>query len=160
MSATWKHADHPDDERFDNVTIETVERWKESELSGDEWRFSYVVKVWRKGEVIKQKSWSKLAWAVEALPIFVNHGYPADDNFDADAWKRTADKCDQPGCLEVAEVFYARLKRYTKNGDLLAPNPYYDEQEYRQFCGKHKDRGDCALDDADHNYDELPGMPS
>ena len=33
----WRFLPHPDAERFDAVTIDTVERWKESELSGDEW---------------------------------------------------------------------------------------------------------------------------
>lgn len=36
------HKPHRDCERYDRIEINCVERWKESELSGDEWRFSYV----------------------------------------------------------------------------------------------------------------------
>lgn len=155
MTSTMMNVAHPDDERFDAITVECVERWKESELSGDEWRFSYVVKLWRKGEVVKEKSWSRLAWAVEALPTFANHSYPADGDFDREAWKRTGAKCDQPGCAEEPVVYYVRKKRYTRQGEELAPSEYYDGKEYRKFCAKHKRRGDCGLDDADHNYEEI-----
>lgn len=31
---------HPDFETYDRITIDTVERYKTSGLSGDEWRFS------------------------------------------------------------------------------------------------------------------------
>jgi hypothetical protein len=41
------------------------------------------------------------------------------------------------------------------NGDELAPNTYHDGKDYRQFCDKHKTRGDCDLDDADHNYEQI-----
>ena len=36
-------------ERFDRVDVRTVERWKESELSGDEWRYSYVATLYQHG---------------------------------------------------------------------------------------------------------------
>ncbi len=151
---TMLHVDHPDDERFDRVTIECEERWKESELSGDEWRFSYVVKLWRKDEAIITASYSRLSWALQRLPLLAGN-YPADKVFDKDAWKRTGSLCDQPGCSADATVYYRRLKRYTDRGDLLAPNSSYDGREYRQFCERHKHRGDCALDDADHNYERI-----
>ena len=40
---------HPEAERYDMVTVETIERLKESELSGDEWRFSHVASFWHRG---------------------------------------------------------------------------------------------------------------
>ena len=43
MTDTYHHIDHPKAQRFDRVEARVVERWKESELSGDEWRFSFVV---------------------------------------------------------------------------------------------------------------------
>lgn len=36
-------------EGVDRIDIECVERWKESGLSGDEWRFSYVARAYFKG---------------------------------------------------------------------------------------------------------------
>lgn len=56
---------HPDAERFDAVTVETVERWKESELSGDEWRFSYVATFWSHGQAITRVGGGSVE---EALP--------------------------------------------------------------------------------------------
>ena len=149
----WVHADHPDDERYDKVTIDIVPRWKESELSGDEYRFSYVVKAWRKGEVLVKRSWSRLEWALMALQytIFI---HIEEDGFDHEAWERTRQLCDQPGCANLPTVFYKRKKAYTKSGQELAEREY--RREYRQFCVTHKRRGDCALDDADANYQEIP----
>lgn len=141
------HVDHPHDERFDTVTVECEPRWKESGLSGDEYRFSYIVRFFRKGELIIQRSYSRLEWALEAM----RPGYPADEkSFDHEAWDRTKDKCDQPSCAKEASVFYERLKPYTKQGQELVKRA--DFLEYRQFCEDHTTRGDCALDDADHNY--------
>lgn len=155
LSERWVHADHPDDERFDNITVEIVPRWKESELSGDEYRFSYVIKAWRKGEVIVSRSFSRLDWALKALNyvVFISDD---DNHFDREAWDRTKKLCAQPGCAELPTIFYKRLKPYTKSGEELVEHEF--RKEYRQFCDKHKVRGDCALDDADHNY-EVIGNP-
>lgn len=147
------HVDHPDDERYDSITIEIVERWKESELSGDEWRFGYLVSAWRKGEVIVSHYWTTLDYALKALQHTINI-WPTDgDNFNLDAWNRTKTLCDQPGCASTATIFYKRLKPYTKGGEELVDHKW--RNEYRQFCDRHKTRGDCGLDDADHNYERI-----
>lgn len=148
------HVNHPEDERFDEIHIEVVERWKDSELSGDEWRFSYVAHVKRKGEVIFLVGASTLDWLLKGLQWRIETG-GEDGEFDEKAWTRTKNKCDQPGCAEVATIFYKRLQRYTNRGDKLAQSKYHDGNEYRQFCERHKRRGDCDLDDADHNYQEF-----
>jgi len=44
--------DHPDDVFYDEAKIVTVERYKTSGLSGDEWRFSYKVELYRKGQLV------------------------------------------------------------------------------------------------------------
>jgi hypothetical protein len=145
------HIDHPDDERFDDIHIRCVERWKESELSGDEWRFSYVAEIKRKGELIVTVSASKLDWLLQGLQWrILTMG--EDDKFDRDAWNRTKSKCDQPGCDKDPIIFCIRRRRYSERGEELAPNDFYDGKEYRQFCAKHKIRGDCGLDDSDANY--------
>jgi hypothetical protein len=145
------HVDHPDDERYDSIAIFVVERWKESELSGDEWRFSWVAHFKRKGETVVKVSANSLRWLLAGLEWRAMIA-GEEDEIDREAWNRTKDKCDQPGCPEVATLFYKRLKRYTKQGDELAPSLYHDGHEYRQFCARHRVRGDCGLDDADHNY--------
>ena len=43
---------HPRDKFIDYGSIELVERFKESEISGDEWRFNYVTRLHRKGLVV------------------------------------------------------------------------------------------------------------
>ena len=153
MTERWIHVQHPDDERFDKITIDTVPRWKESELSGDEYRFSYVIKAWRKGEVLIERGFSKLDWALKALSYVI---YISDDpdKVDGEAYARTQSLCDQPGCDGEPSVWYKRLKRYTPWGEELADRPGYNE--YRQFCAIHKHRGDCALYDADANYELIP----
>lgn len=152
MTDNWTHVDHPEDERYDAIDIRCVERWKESELSGDEWRFSYVAYVKRKGEIIFEIGASTLDWLLKGLSwrMVVD---PENDNFDYDAWDRVANRCDQPGCPRVATIFFQRLKRYTKRGEALLQDD--DRKEYRKFCNNHKYRGDCGLDDADHNYKEI-----
>lgn len=152
MKEYWYHVDHPDDERYDTITIETIPRWKESELSGDEYRFSYLIKGIRKGEVIVKKSFSRMEWALQSLPyvLFIS----SQDKFDAEALARTRELCDQPTCAEKPTVFYKRLKPYDKFGGELVDHP--GRLEYRQFCDKHKHRGDCGLDDSDNNYEVIP----
>lgn len=154
MPQGMMHVDHPEDERYDAIDIHIVERWKESELSGDEWRFSYVALVKRKGETIVIISASKLDWLLEGLQWRITIAGEKDE-MDQEAWERTKEKCDQPGCAEDPVVFYQRIKRYTNRGEELAANSFYDGKEYRQFCKRHKHRGDCDLDDADHNYIEI-----
>ena len=146
--------DHPEDERFDEINIRIVERWKESELSGDEWRFHYVADIKRKGEIIITLSAARLSWMLQGLEWrILTSG--EEDNFDNDAYMRTKDKCDQPGCADTPSVFYMRLKRYAKDGGTLESSEYYDKKEYRQFCDVHKNRGDCDMDDTDQNYREI-----
>lgn len=147
----WSHVLPPDDEKYDKVTIEIVPRWKESELSGDEYRFSYVVKAWRKGEVLVTRSWSRLEWALMGLQ-YTLYIHIEDEGFDHEAWERTRQLCDQPGCDDEPTVFYKRLKAYTKGGEELARQ---NRKEYRQFCTIHKYRGDCGFDDADANYEPM-----
>lgn len=149
------HVDHPDDERYDEITVKIVERWKESELSGDEWRFSYLTEYKRKGEVIFSFTTGRLDWALQGIQWKMLVA-GEDDKVDREAWNRTKDKCDQPGCSEVAVWFYMRKKRYTNQGEELAYSEFYNGNEYRQFCTGHKRRGDCGLDDADANYIPIP----
>ncbi len=50
MNERVNRALKPDAQAFDEVRIRTVPRWKESGLSGDEWRISATVEFWRKGK--------------------------------------------------------------------------------------------------------------
>lgn len=149
----WTHVDHPEDERFDEVHITCVERWKESEISGDEWRFNYFAQIKRKGEVIIEFTAAKLDWILSSMQWRMLIA-GEEGNIDLEAWNRTKDCCDQPGCARAATSYFKRLKRYTKQGEEMMPNTY--SNEFRKFCASHKNRGDCDMDDADHNYEPIP----
>jgi hypothetical protein len=163
VSAPVKHfhvVRHPDDESFfDTLTIECVERWKESELSGDEWRFSFVVTLWRKGMMVRTRSFSRMQWAKEWMPS----ASPAEMDEDMRvppgqvAWTREADEelCCQPGCVSVAVVEYRRLKDWCSTCGNAPESKYAGWDTRRRFCLRHMGRGDCALDDADHNYEAM-----
>jgi hypothetical protein len=141
---------HEDDEWFDNVTIECVERWKESEMSGDEWRFSYVVTFSRKGQALLERGFSKLEWALAAVPSLVTGYAPADN--DRDKEFEDTGQCAQPGCTNEATIEYRKRKDWCRCcGEAKAIPDWRDAR--RRFCDRHKHRGDCGLDDSDANYE-------
>jgi len=143
--------EHRNCEGFDRVEIECVERWKESHLSGDEWRFSYVVRAYFKGAVVLEYSRSGLREAVAHLP------YEMDQVRDKDAantWQeRRENCCDQPGCARKPTRWFRINAEYSAQGE--GPLPSRGFHHYRKFCERHSRRGDCALEDADANYTEI-----
>jgi hypothetical protein len=162
LGDTFRLARHEDDEWFDAVTIRIAERWKESELSGDEWRFSYVMTFWRKGVPLARRSTSRFNWALGYLPSMIDSLAPVgNDDELRDTWAEKSasifghpdpyfeEFCAQPGCKALATVEY-RLKRSYCNrcGEGKVPN----REQRRRFCDAHRRRGDCGLDDADVNY--------
>ncbi len=137
-----------DDEWYDAVTIYCVERWKESELSGDEWRFAYVADFMRKGNVQKRLRASKLEWL---LPMVAAHRSFAPAGDDDDARLDFDDLCFQPGCEREATHEFAKAKDWCQrcgNDHTI----HTGSPKGRRFCDRHKHRGDCGLDDADANY--------
>lgn len=136
----------PDAQGFDRVVIETVPRYKTSGLSGDEWRISANIRVFRKGRLIAERGARNIETAAAFLP-----GWLLELNDDGKAFYAGEDNiCDQEGCCADATVTYRLKARYCRDGHKseLASN------EIRKFCDAHKRRGDCGLDDADLNYDE------
>lgn len=138
----------PDAQGFDEVRIVTVPRYKESELSGDEWRISALIQFWRKGKVVCEVgSCRDIEAAVtmlggEYLRSLDGYAYYAGD----------AVHCDQEGCANAAAVRYQLKANYCRSGHKTEPS----RPEFRHFCERHKTRGDCGLEDADANYIEVP----
>lgn len=145
------HVGHRNQEVFDRITIEKSPRWKESELSGDEWRFSAVVVFYLKGVEIHRQSFMDIETAAAWLPAILRGGLQdADTVWDA-RQMALAGKCDNPGCDQPAAYIHHLKKRYI--GNEAVERPVHDWGEHRRFCKRHKHRGDCGLDDADANYD-------
>lgn len=135
----------PEAQAFDEIRIKTVPRYKQSGMSGDEWRISATVELMRNDIVVHTESYRNVETATRFLPalhataIDEGHGYFASEN----SW------CDQEGCSDFATVYYNKKLHYSREGySKTAP-----EGTTRQFCEKHKTRGDCGLDDADRNYE-------
>lgn len=145
LLAKPRRAHRPNHQAFDEVRITTSPRYKESHLSGDEWRISARIQYLLKGRLVHERSWRNADTAlrygdygvVEMFEISMQAKLPD-----------VSDLCDQEGCAEKAKWRMHLKKRYRNDGssyDPLSP-------EYRCFCEKHKRRGDCGLDDADNNY--------
>ena len=137
----------PDAQAFDEIRIFTVPRFKQSELSGDEWRIHAEVQFYRKGKLIfsegcrdtKTAAGLVYGWYVRACDD--GKGYFGGDGT----------VCDQEGCHDLATVRYRRIADYCREGHKGQPS---DVSLYRHFCGRHKTRGNSAFDDADSNYQQ------
>lgn len=149
---------HKDDEWFDEITIRCVERYKTSGLSGDEWRFSYVAQFKRKGVVLHEQWWSRLRNAVLGLGGAMNEASdrPMGTEFEKIAGPEL-DYCAQPGCPQKAVATYALKNQFCNEGHGTPVKPDAEYREVRRFCARHLRRGDCALEDADVNYEVLDG---
>ena len=146
-------ATRPDHQPYDRVEIGTDIRWKESELSGDEYRISAHADLFYKDHLIKRMSFNSVEDAIRYLDGALVYWRENGDSFD-----RADDsyRCDQEGCSQIADVKYKRLDAWTDRGE---KEKLYDFNLYRVFCNKHKGRGDCALDDADRNYEQVEFTP-
>ena len=147
---------HEDDDWIDEVRIVTVPRWKESEISGDEWRFSQRIELYRKGQLLATSGAHKMRDAVAMLPgllIGWGGGSHIGGAFDEEP-ERTQEFwnafCFNPGCPEQATFEFRRKHHYCREGEA------HDREwriEHLRFCERHKHRGDCGFNDADANYE-------
>lgn len=145
---------HHDDEWVDEVHITTVPRWKDSELSGSEWRTSARVEVKRKGVVLRERSFHSIRDALLHLGSVVGFA-PADYDREEAGWDSSTGEalCFQPGCSEYATVEVRKLRESCGYGHVTS----LDGREARvRWCEKHKHRGDSGLDDADDVYEPIP----
>lgn len=167
---------HHDDSYIDEIRLRTVPRYKDSDISGDEWRTSVVIEFMRKGQVVFSDHRSNMDYATAAVP------YLAKTFDQTDRFKLLTDEfeqavCQQPGCKEPPTHRYAykriQVHPSTRHREVFVPelvNPdNYDHPAHALkmkdpgilgrphiwFCDAHKTRGDAGLEDADDNYDEL-----
>ena len=155
MQGTERRADRPDSQFVDEIRIVTVPRWKESEMSGDEWRISARIDFYRKGVVVGSKGARDVAMAARLVDYYLLTGR---ENGEIDTPNTLGQCCDQEGCCEPWTVRYRLKARYGSDGKVIPVSKWMEGvTEYRAFCDKHKDRGDCGLDDADNNYELMDG---
>lgn len=135
----------PDAQAFDEVRIITVPRFKESELSGDEWRISATIQLLRKGRIIYEQGFRN----VETACGFLYSVYLTAIDDGRAMFGGEDDFCDQEGCSELATITYRKKFNYCREGH----RSELHNVTIRKFCDRHKHRGDCGLDDADDNYE-------
>lgn len=135
----------PDAQAFDEVRIITIPRYKESGISGDEWRISAETQFFRNGILFHITRHRNIEAAIDFLK---GDWLRAIDDGKAYFGNCEDSFCDQEGCHEKATVFYKMKFRYCHEGH-KSEVMVVDRQ---QFCENHKTRGDCGLDDADANY--------
>lgn len=134
----------PDAQAFDEVRIVTVPRYKQSGLSGDQWRISADIQLYRKGVMICNRGCGNIQAACVLAGAFHmescdnGEGYFAGDGIH----------CDQEGCADLATVRYRKKIGYCRQGHPTEPS----RPTYRHFCERHQTRGDCGMDDSDRNY--------
>lgn len=134
---------HNHDEGFDSVELTQVPRWKESELSGDEYRWNNRATVYRKGQVVGvEMDITMFGALIKLLPVLDqlrNWGYLG------------VDECAQPGCTDEPDVLLRLKEHWDVTGQLKA----VEMSHVRPFCNAHLHRGDCSMDDSDNNYERL-----
>ncbi len=140
----------PDAQAFDEIRIITVPRYKESYLSGSEWRISAQMQFYRKGKLIFVDECSDVKHA--CYLVGARHMEASDRGEGHFGGER--DVCDQEGCCEKATVAY-RLKKEFSRDNPHEWNKPYDHVTYRLFCDRHKTRGDQGGDDTDDNYEQI-----
>ena len=148
---------HPEYQMCDEVRIRLVERWKESELSGDEWRFSYLVEFLHKGVALGTKTFGdRMEWAL--LGAGAAYLGICDNGVPNELFELEKHVCAQPGCQNEATHVYRVKALYDNRGNKEELPREYDAlgvEHVIRFCGRHKHRGDCDLQDCDSNYELL-----
>jgi hypothetical protein len=144
---SFYHKRLPEFETFDEIRIVMEPRWKTSGLSGDEWRFSASIQYYFKGQICMTKG----ARDIESAHLLIgNYTYGGYEGIPEKVLEMEKEYCDNIGCREKAENWFALRRQTADNGAWL-------EQEtsfvyYRKFCQKHSHRGDCSREDNDKNY--------
>lgn len=140
----------PDAQAFDEIRITTIPRYKQSGLSGDEWRISAQVEFYRKGEEVHIATGFK---DVESACRFMAFTYARACDDGHGYFAGIEGKCDQEGCDQAPTVFYKRKKDYCHSCG--HGEQYKFKNSVRKFCNEHKTRGDCGRDDSDENYEPI-----
>lgn len=150
-----RHATAPDYQPYDEIHVTTVPRFKESGLSGDEWRISVLIEFKKKGVVIATRDFGKMENAANYMAWAYISSLELGEGEIEGARKSIEDLglCDQEGCSDKAIVKYLIKSKSCKSCGKKKDFEY--EDEFSQFCIKHSRRGDSDLIDSDFNYEKI-----
>ena len=158
-SSDDRHLRLPDYEFFDDIRLTTSSRYKDSDMTGSEWRAGILIEFLFKGEVMATCGARDMqaAAAILAYRLLDNGGLEMKvDVRKHMALERTC--CDQPGCKKPWTVIAWLRRRYTNDAALITITP--PERFFRHFCDEHEDRGeDAGYEDANNNYDKAKVRP-
>lgn len=143
---TVNYALKPDAQAFDEIRLRTIPRFKESELSGDEWRINTIVEFYRNGELVHTGGGTL---NMETACGFLYHDYQKAIDEGKAYFASDGVHCDQEGCSEKAAFLFRIKEAYDDRGKR---DQAYDGY-HRCFCEKHSQRGDSDLGDRDSNYE-------
>jgi hypothetical protein len=148
-----RHLRLPGYEFFDEIRLAADSRYKDSDVSGSEWRTGITIEFLFKGDVMATCGALDMqaAAAILAYRLLDNGGTELEvDIRKHAALERTC--CDQPGCKKPWTWIAWLRRRYTNEAALIVITP--PERFFRRFCDDHADRGDDAgYEDANNNYD-------
>lgn len=137
----------PDAQPVDKIIIKTVPRFKDSELSGSEWRITAIIEFYRKGKLVKTSAASTVEYAAYLLGSkFIELTDNGEGYFAGER-----DICDQEGCENVGTIALKKKFDWCNQGH-KSTSP---SEAYRLFCERHSHRGNGGLDDGDSNYDTV-----
>lgn len=140
----------PDAQAFDEVRILTKPRFKDSHLSGCEWRISAEIEFYRKGKLIFTQGCSNVE---NACYLVGSMHMTATDNA-LGHFAGEGNICDQEGCSAEATVTYRVKKEFSRDNPHEWNKPI-EGLTIRKFCDRHRDRGDSSCDDCDENYERI-----
>ncbi len=141
----------PDAQAFDEIRIVTVPRFKQSGLSGDEWRISAKIQFYRNGVAVHEEHGGR---DVQTTVHLLGYYYLNAIDNGKGHYGGEGDFCDQEGCAERATVILEKLKEGCGRCGTVKDAGLYS-RPFRKFCERHKRRGDSSLDDNDNNYKQI-----
>lgn len=136
-----------DAQAFDEIRITTVPRFKESYLSGDEWRISARIEFYRKGNLIHEEG----AMNVQRACNYLGYLHDKAVGEGKGIFMGEGVTCDQEGCSETDTDVYVLKEGWVENGTVK--RRLMTGGEYRRFCKRHRYRGDSHREDNDGNYE-------
>ena len=149
------HKRLPKWEAFDEIRFCIVPRYKESSLSGDEWRQSVRVDFFFKGNAVHGFT----ARDMETAILFLGQEWTtAQEPIPGRVLALEKNLCDQPSCGRPAVITYRIKQEFSNRGEKLDCEDCYGIK-YRRFCQIHMTRGDSSREDSDGNYEVIKEAP-